>query len=227
MHIHKEIEKLKQRILTLSNMVTEDVHEALIAIETRDEAMARRVVKMDVEIDQMEVEIEEDCLKILALHQPVAVDLRMIIAILKMNNDLERIGDLASNIAERAIYLISKDPIDIPFDLRKMSDIVEAMLKQSLEAMVNLDTELARQVCLQDEAVDTMHREMYERVESAMHSRPQEISCLIPMLTVARHLERIADHATNIAEDVLYLVEGRIIRHESPDYWPEPLDSRR
>jgi phosphate transport system protein len=213
-HLEKEISKLKGKITQLSDLVEERLHEAVTALETRNAELAQAVVDGDLDIDQLEVEIEEDCLKILALHQPVAIDLRYIITVLKMNNDLERIGDLAANIAERALYLSSKEAIGIPFDLAGMARKVQSMLGSSLEALVNMDTALAIAVCLDDQEVDDIHRDVYRKVEAAMRENDQHLDFMITLLTVARNLERIADHATNIAEDVLYLVEGEIRRHQ-------------
>ncbi|HEY9686981.1 MAG TPA: phosphate signaling complex protein PhoU [Coleofasciculaceae cyanobacterium] len=214
-HLDREIERLKDKITDLSRIAEERVQQAVTSLEERDAALARSVIEGDEEIDHMEVEVEEDCLKILALHQPVANDLRFIIAILKINNDLERICDLAANIAERAMYLTQHAKIGIPFDLLGMARKVQIMLRDSLESLVNQDTDLARKVCGADQEVDVMHRDIYERVEAAMREQPDSLGYLITLLIAARHLERIADHATNIAEDVLYLVEGEIQRHQA------------
>lgn len=214
-HLDREIDRLKGKILDLSRIAEERVQQAVTSLEERDSALARSVIEGDEEIDQMEVDVEEDCLKILALHQPVATDLRFIVAILKINNDLERICDLAANIAERALYLTQQQKIGIPFDFSGMAKKVQVMLRNSLESLVNQDTEQARQVCRADKEIDTLHREVYNRVESSMREQPESLGYMITLLTAARHLERIADHATNIAEDVLYLVEGEIQRHQS------------
>ncbi|MBT6716503.1 MAG: phosphate signaling complex protein PhoU, partial [Nitrospina sp.] len=167
------------------------------------------------EIDQREVYVEEECLKILALHQPVANDLRLIIAILKINNDLERIADLSVNIAERAVYLSTQARVELPFDLQDMAQKVRSMLKRSLDSLVNRDDKLARQVCEDDDAVDDLNREMYGCVERAIKKDPDNLNSYIQLLSASRYLERMADHATNIAEDVIYLVTGEIIRHGS------------
>ena len=146
-HFEREIENLKRKVLSLGTLVEETVHRAITAISKRDPKAAREVMDGDIEIDHMEVEVEEDCLKILALHQPVAIDLRFIVAVLKINNDLERIGDLAVNIAERALFLASRPVVDVPFDFVLMSEKVESMLRHSLDSLVNMDTGLARRVC--------------------------------------------------------------------------------
>ena len=214
-HLQKEIEHLKKRILNLGDKVEAAVRDAAIAIEQRNGGLASQIIKNDVEIDQQEVEVEEECLKTLALHQPVANDLRFIIAVLKINNDLERIGDLAVNIAQRAIFLAEQPKLDISFDFSGMAAVAKSMLKKSIDALVNLDIELAQQVRISDDTIDNMNRQMYLKVQKAILDNPGQIASLIQLLSVSRHLERIADHATNIAEDVIYMVEGRIVRHKT------------
>jgi phosphate transport system protein len=212
-HFQRELEKIKKMILSLGAMVEERVRMAIKAIESRDANLAEKIIKSDYEIDEFEVELEEECLKILALHQPVAVDLRFLIAVIKINNDLERIGDEAVNIAER-VYIISKRKrLDIAFDYSLMAEKSEAMLKKSLDALVNMDVDLALRVCSLDDEVDNMLNEAYDVVKQAVGEYPDRVSYLINLLLVSRHLERIADHATNIAEEVIYLVEGEIVRH--------------
>jgi phosphate transport system protein len=176
------------------------------------------VIEKDLEIDHSEVEVEEECLRILALHQPVAIDLRFIVAALKLNNDLERIGDLAVNIAERALFLSRVTPPVIPFDFNEMAQRTRDMLKQSLDALVNMDIELARRVCAEDDEVDRINREMYVHVKQAIRQHPHHLEALVHLLSVSRHLERIADHTTNIAEDVIYMIEGEIVRHKTEDF---------
>ena len=212
-HLQKEIEHIKKMTLSLSAVVEESVQKAVQAFEERDVKLARRVINDDDQIDEMEVEVEEECLKILALHQPVAIDLRFIIAVLKINNDLERIGDLAVNLAERASVLASMQKIQIPIDVKNMGLKVKGMLKKALDSLVNLDGNLAREVCAADDEVDEIHRGMYEKVQSALESNPRWLRPLVQLLAIPRYLERIADHATNIAEDVIYMIEGQIYRH--------------
>jgi phosphate transport system protein len=219
-HLQREITKLKKDILTIGAMAELSVRDAMLAIEKRDETLARNVIEKDTEIDQMEVEVEETCLKILALHQPVAIDLRFIIAVLKINNDLERIGDLAVNIAERAVFLASQPKVNISFDFARMARIAQEMLNKSLDALVNLNAELARKVGACDDEIDAMYRQMYQTVQEAIEADPSQIVFLIHFLSTARHLERIADHATNIAEDVIYMIEGEIVRHKHEEFKP-------
>ncbi|MGC8863285.1 MAG: phosphate signaling complex protein PhoU [Armatimonadota bacterium] len=213
-HLHKEIENLKKRILYMGAEIEELVRKAVDALASRNVKQALEVIDHDEAIDQLEVEIEEECLKILALHQPVAIDLRYVIAVLKMNNDLERIGDLAVDIAERAVYLSERPPIDLHLDLKQMSDATQTMLKHSLDALVNSDSTLARQVRACDDQVDEMNRRMFGIVQDYIRRNPEHVAEAIHWLSASRHLERIADQATNIAEDVIYMVEGEIVRHQ-------------
>jgi len=213
----KELEKIKKQILSLGAMVEERVRMALQAIETSDADLAQRIIKTDYEVDEMEVDIEEECLKVLALHQPVAIDLRFLIAVIKINNDLERIGDQAVNIAERLDVIAKRGPLDLFFDYTSMGARAQNMLKMSLDALVNLDYDMAFKVVLMDDEVDQKKREAYDRIKLAMRDNPDKIGYLINLLLISRHLERLADHATNIAEEVIYLIEGDIIRHAAYD----------
>ena len=211
--LQKEIEILKRELLTLGAIVEERVATAVKSLAKRDIALANRIIDGDNEIDDMEVDLEESCLKILALHQPVAVDLRVIIAVLKINNDLERIGDFAVAIAKRARDLSSMREILLPFDFLGMSARVQEMLRKSLDALVEWNISLANDVCSLDDTVDEENRTMYHNVREAIAQHPEQIEQLLECLSVSRSLERIADHATNIAEDVIYLISGSIVRH--------------
>lgn len=212
-HLHREVEQLKTRVLELGGLVEEGLQKAILAVSRRDAVLAETVIRGDLEVDRMEVDIEEDCLQILALYQPVASDLRFIVAVLKLNNDLERIGDLAVNVAQRVKNLDRFAPLEMPFDFGRMAERVQQMLKGSLDALVNLDAQLAREVCAADNEIDAIHRSVYQGVYDGIAKNPELMQPLIATLTIARHLERIADHATNIAEDVIYTVEGQIQRH--------------
>jgi phosphate transport system protein len=218
MILHKEIDRLKQHLLALAALVEERVGIAVKSVENRDMELATQVIESDTEIDNMEVELEEDCLKVMALHQPVAIDLRLIISVLKINSDLERIGDLAVDIAERGQYFATHEDVEHPFDFLGMSQKTQTMLQKSLDALVNLNCELAKEVCAIDDAVDKIHSEMYHKVEEAIRAKPDYIEQYTSYLSVSKCLERIADHATNIAEDVIYLVEGNIVRHSGDIY---------
>ena len=216
--LHKEIEKLKQHILTLVAEVEENVSMSVNALINYNSELAEKVINIDSKIDQMEVELEEECLKILALHQPVANDLRFIIAVLKINNDLERISDLAVNIAERAEFFVTRKRIDIPFDFSVMAQKSQDMLRKSIDALVTLNTDIAYEVCKADDEVDGLNREFYDIVKTVIRKNPEYIEEMTHYLGVSRHLERIADHATNIAEDVIYMIDGNIVRHHVEDY---------
>jgi len=213
-HFDRELEKLKKKILSLGAMVEERVYLAIKAIESRDPDLAQKIIRSDHEIDETEVEVEEECLKILALYQPVAIDLRFIVAVIKINNDLERIADEAVNIARGVSYLSRKKKIfDFDFDFSPMVEKTQSMLKGSLDALVNLDTDLAFKVCILDDEVDKINGEVHRLVKDAIRDNPEQGEHLVNLLLISRHLERIADHATNIAEEVIYLIEGEIVRH--------------
>jgi phosphate transport system protein len=214
-HLHREIEQLKKKILALGATVENGVRDAVSAVERRDTQLAERIIRQDKEIDQLEVDLEEDCLKILALYQPVAIDLRFIVAVLKINNDLERIGDLSVNLAERAQLLAASPQIVVPFDLVAIAETTQQMLRLSLDSLVNLGASVARDVCRMDDEVDRANRQTYGLVTDAIRTHPEQADVLIAYLSVSRYLERIADHATNIAEDVIYMTEGFIARHGS------------
>ncbi len=212
-HLQREIEQLKKKILTLGATVESDIHKAVHSVLNRDIDQAVEVINLDATIDQLEVDLEEDCLKILALHQPVAIDLRFIVAVLKINNDLERMGDLAVNISERAKFLATKRQINIPFDLHTLAKKAMGMVQKSLDSLVNLDASQAREVCRMDDEVDELNRQAFESVMATIRTQPDQVDILIAYLSASRYLERIADHATNVAEDVIYMIEGVIARH--------------
>ena len=216
-HLQKELESLKKRILSLGAMVEERVRMALRAFETKDGELARRIIESDGEINEAEVEVEEECLKIIALHQPVAVDLRFINIVIKINNDLERVGDEAVNIAERVENISKRLPLSVSFDFAPMAGKAEAMLKDSLDALINQDVDLAYKVCLDDDDVDRMNHTIYDVVKETIKKQPDRVAYLLNLLLIARHLERIADHATNIAEEVIYMIEGEISRHRKDE----------
>ncbi|MBW1820867.1 MAG: phosphate signaling complex protein PhoU [Deltaproteobacteria bacterium] len=212
-HFQRELEKIKKKILSLGAMVEERVRMAIQAIEEFDGEIAKKIILSDHEIDEMEVEVEEECLKVMALHQPVAVDLRFLVAVIKINNDLERIGDQAVNIAQRVNTITKKERSDFVFDYSLMAEKAEAMLRMSLDALVNLDDDLAFKVLLLDDEVDAINKEAYNLIKRAISENPDNVSYLINLLLISRHLERLADHATNIAEEVIYMIEGEIVRH--------------
>ncbi|MBI5250574.1 MAG: phosphate signaling complex protein PhoU [Desulfomonile tiedjei] len=211
--LYRDAEKLKMRIISLGALVEERFRIACKAIDSRDAQLARKVIDGDIDIDRLEVDIEEDCLKILALHQPVADQLRYIVAILKMNNDLERIGDLAVNIAERAESVIRRCNLTVPFDYSTMFRKTEEMLVRSLDSLVNMDLLLAYEVLSRDDEVDSMKSSIQAQFALEIGKSQGDTESMINLFLVSRHLERIADHATNIAEDVIYMITGEIHRH--------------
>lgn len=212
-HFQRELEKIKKSILSLGALVEDRVRLAIKSIEKRDAAIAEQVVNMDYEIDEMEVDIEEECLKVLALHQPVAVDLRFLVSVIKINNDLERIADETVNIAYRIKTISKNKDCRFIFDYALMAEKASAMLKMSLDAMVRLDSDMAFKVCQMDDDVDAFVRSAYEQLKLSICAMPENVGILLNMFLISRHIERIADHATNIAEEVIYVTDGEIVRH--------------
>jgi phosphate transport system protein len=219
-HLQKDIDNLKNKIITMGSAAEDRVYKASLALINRDERTINEVIQSDRQIDKMEVDIEEHCLKILALYQPVAIDLRFIIAVLKINNELERVGDIAVNIAERAAFLCKYKDYEIPYDVKAMATKVESMLTRSIDALVHMDVQLAHKIRAEDDQVDEYNREMYARVKDILVKSPEDINCMLHAVSAGRHLERIADHACNIAEDVIYLVDAEIVRH-TPEVFEE------
>lgn len=217
-HIERQIDQLKEKILRVGTLVEEAISKSITALINRDTALAQRVVASDEQIDRMEVEVEEECLKILALYQPVAADLRFVVAALKINNDLERMGDLAKNIAKRVAQLANGGPWELPPEIRTMAMQAQEMVKQCLDAVVNADPTLARRVRESDDAVDDARQQIRRHVMQGIQNHPDRVENLLRINSVSKHIERIADMATNIAEDVIYMVEGEIVRHRSTDY---------
>lgn len=214
-HFDRELEALKQRILRMGGIVEDFILRSIEALIERDRGFMNDAVPIEAEVDGEEVRIEEECLKLIALYQPVAGDLRFIAAVLKINGELERMGDLALHIAERARALAAHPDLPVPVDLRRSATQVQRMVRNSLESLVNQDAELALQVLHADNAVDENHRHMFTYVARALRTDPQHAEAILQLLSASRYLERIADGATNIAEDVYYLVEGAIIRHRA------------
>ncbi len=212
-HFQRELEKIKKSILSLGALVEDRVRLAIKSIDKRDADIAEQIIRMDYEIDEMEVDIEEECLKVLALHQPVAVDLRFLVSVIKINNDLERIADETVNIAHRVKTISKNKDFKFIFDYATMAEKASTMLKMSLDAMVRLDTDTAFKVCLMDDEVDVFVGLAYEQLKQSISAMPDNTGVLINMFLISRHIERIADHATNIAEEVIYVTDGEIVRH--------------
>ncbi len=212
-HLDRDMERLHRDILSLSAMVEEMIDKAARALREGRLDLAEQVIEDDEKVDAMEVAIEEECLKMLALHHPVAVDLRRIATVIKVNNDLERIADLAVNVAQRAIGVGDYPRFKIPEGVAPMVTKVTGMVRIALDAFVNLDTDAARSVILNDDEVDQLNAELIGRLRLVMQSDSQLVAPALYCFSAIRHLERIADLATNIAEDAIYLVDGEIVRH--------------
>ncbi len=212
-HWERDLDNLQRHLMALATAVEEALFKGTRALQERNTALAREVVEGDSAIDQEENYVENECLKMLALHQPVAIDLRRIIAALKINTDLERMADLAVNIAERALSLAELPSIAVPDKLQRMTDLTISMVRQSLDAFVMLNADQARQVIHLDDEVDRYNQEIITELIGCMQRTPEQVAAFLAFFSAVRQLERIADHATNIAEDVVYLIEGEIIRH--------------
>jgi len=209
----EEIEALKEKILLMGAKVEQDIHQAVKALKERDDVLARRVIENDRGINDLEIEVDELCHVILATQQPMAGDMRFITSAMKINSDLERMGDLAVNIAERAINLNRQAPLKPLLDIPRMADIAQEMVRISLDSLVNRDAEAARHVCERDDEVDQLNDQIFRELISYMTCDPGTIQRALDLILVARNLERVADHATNVAEDVIYMLQGKDIRH--------------
>jgi len=211
--LKKELDKLKSSLLNLGAMIEERFDMAIVAIESLDSDIAEKIIASDYEIDELEVAIEEECLKMLALYQPVAIDLRFLVAAIKINNDMERIADNIVNVAER-IVVAAKEKEDVfPFNYMDMANKVKQMLKKSLDVFVNMDLDLAYRIRVMDDEVDKIKDQAYDVTKDVLKNYPDKAGYIINLYLISRHLERIADLATNIAEEIIYIVEGDIVRH--------------
>jgi phosphate transport system protein len=211
----EELTALKERILRMGALVETQVANAIKALVERDVELARRVIETDHQVNAYDVEIDEECIRLLALRQPTATDLRFITTAMKISTDLERMSDLAEDICERALELAEEPQLKPYIDIPRMADHARMMLKEALDAFVNRNADLARKVCREDDFVDELTGQVFRELLSYMMENPQTISRAIRITFVAKYIERIADHATNVAEMVVYLVEGKIIRHTS------------
>jgi phosphate transport system protein len=214
-HFLEELEDLQKKLLEMGGVVEFAIRQSVHALVDRDEAAAQDVLRSEARINQMEIEIDDFAVRLLARHQPMAKDLRFLTAAIKINNDLERMGDLAVNIVERALSLIRQPPVKPLIDIPQMSKLVDSMVRNCLDAFVKRDGQMARGVLLSDDAVDDLRDVIYEELVGFMKRDPSTISRSLDLIFVARNLERIADHATNIAEDVLFLAQGIDVRHHA------------
>lgn len=213
-HLQRDLDHLKREILEVGTLVEEAIAKSLRLLRERDPALIDEILDGDRMIDEREVEVEEEVLKVLALHQPMAADLRFVIAVLKVNNDLERMGDLAGNIARRSRHALMHPRATPLVDFTAAGEKVLSMVHASLDALVRQDPDLAREVCRMDNEVDEMHRRTYDLLKQRMRENPEVVEEAVNGLTVSRALERIADLATNIAEDIVFMVDGEVIRHQ-------------
>lgn len=214
-HLLRDLDRLRKELLSLGSMVEDATRKAILTVTDARSEFALEVIEGDSDVDAQEVLVEDECLKVLALHQPVAQDLRFVMVVLKVNNDLERAGDLARNIAARGRDLAGLSTGPVPTEILKMAEIVQRMLHDSLNSVVLSDTEIARHVLGEDDQVDLLHKKIFEVVKRAIRSSQERLDELIHLLSVSRYLERIADLATNIAEEVVFMVDGEIIRHRN------------
>jgi phosphate transport system protein len=214
-HFEQELEELKGKLLEMSALVEASVQRSVAAVAQKDRSAADQVFRDEARINALEMEIDEFAINLLATQQPLAADLRLIVAALKINTDLERMGDLSVSIAERAVSLLSEPMIKPMVDIRHMSSLVESMVRKSLDAFVANDADMARSVLASDDAVDSLRTASYHELVSFMEKDPQNIPQALDLIGITRSLERIADHSTNIAEDVLFLVKGIDVRHHA------------
>lgn len=213
-HLQNDLEKLKRHILAIGALVEESVENATHAFCARDVDLAKKVIDDDELVDQWEVNLEEECLKLLALYQPVAEDLRFIASTIKVNSDLERMGDYCVKISKRTLSMSKEAPIEIPLQIQKMIDLTKKMVRDSLDAFSRKDASHSRKICQSDDEVDALRKEMIKLLRTNIQKEPKFVDQFLDLLTVTQGIERIADLATNIAQDVVYMVEGEIIRHK-------------
>ena len=212
-HFHEEIETLKQTLLAMGGLVEDQIRHVMRALVERDDALAQEVIERDQQVNAYDVEVDETCVSLLALHQPAAGDLRFITTAMKIVTDLERMGDQAVNIAQRVLELNREPQLKPYIDLPRMAEKAQRMVKESLDAFVARDTELARRVCAEDAEVDALKEQIFRELLTFMMEDARTIPRAIRLILISRFLERLADHATNIAEMVIYMVEGKMVRH--------------
>jgi phosphate transport system protein len=220
-HFEEELQSLKNRLLTMGALVEERVHQAVRALIDRQLEEAEQVIRSDQDVNTLQIEIDDRCLKLLALQQPIATDLRLITAAMKINADLERIGDQAVNIAENVIKLLPQAPLKPLIDIPRMAELAEKMTRDALDAFVRKDAELARNVLQRDDEVDNLKDQVFRELLTYMMADPGTIQRALALILISRNLERIADHATNIAEDVIFLVEAKDVRHHHQEEQPK------
>ncbi len=216
-HFDEALKQLKEKLLRMSSIVEESIGTSIKALMERNAELAYKVIKSDDVVNMLEIEIDDLCLKLLALYQPTAGDLRFITSTMKINNDLERIGDLAVNIGQRTLDLLKVPPLKLRIDIPKMAAAAEGMLKDSLNAFVNKDSKLAYEVCKRDDEVDDLNHEIFMELLRAKPEDQKPVERVIDLVLVAKNLERVADHSTNICEDIIYMIDGKVIKHHITD----------
>lgn len=214
----QELDDLKQNLLRMAALAENAVRKSVLSVTTRNSDLAREVIIDDINLNRLELEVEDKAFKLLALRQPLATDLRLIVAAMRIATELERIGDQAVNIAERALELNSREPVDLPVDLKTMADIALGMVRTSTDAFVQQDPRLAVQVCQRDVEVDILDDEYIQKILDVMIEKSRWVVRLHHIIIIVRNLERIADLATNIAEDIVFIVEGKVIKHRCEDW---------
>jgi phosphate transport system protein len=212
-HFDEELKDLKQRLIQMSSIVEEMIDKSITALKERKVSLIEDVLKKEKNVNMAQIEIDDAALKLIALHQPAAGDLRFLISAIKINSDLERVGDLAVNITERAQELLKEPPLKPLIDLPRMAEIAQEMLKDAIDSFVNRNSLLARDVCRRDDTVDNLNEQIFRELLTYMFQDIKNINRAIKLTFISKYLERIADHATNIGEDVFYIVEGKDIRH--------------
>jgi phosphate transport system protein len=212
-HFEDELQALKNRLLTMGGLVEERAYQAVRALVNRDQEAAEHVITSDREVNELHIEIDDRCLKLLATQTPLAVDLRLITSAMKINSDLERIGDQAVNIAENVIKLLPQPPLKPLIDIPRMAEIAQQMTRDALDSFVRKDAALARDVLKRDDEVDNLKDQVFRELLTYMMADPGTIQRALALILISRNLERVADHATNIAEDVIFLVEAKDVRH--------------
>jgi len=208
-----ELKTLKEKLLQMASLAEESISLAVASLKERKEELAQRVFEGEQKINILDIEIDELALKLLALRQPMAVDLRFITSAMRISVELERIGDLSVNIAERTLELLKQPPLKPLIDIPRMAEIAEKMVKDSIDAFINKDDKLAKNICKRDDTVDDLNDQIFRELLTYMMQDPKTIMRAVDLILVGRHLERIADHSTNISEDVIYLVRGKTIKH--------------
>ena len=213
-HLERDMVRLGDRLSELGSLVVAATDKSIVMLQNHDLVLAEEILKSEQRVNEMEVDIEEECLKVLALHQPVATDLRFLIVVLKVNNDLERMGDQAVNIAERVKFMADKERVTADLDIKQMGDISSKMVHKALSALVQRDAALAREVLTMDDDLDALHARTFNILSDVMRGNPNMVASATSCLTISANLERIGDLATNIAEEIIFMQEGEVVRHK-------------